>query len=113
AGAAAIAGNAIACLVAAPLAFPIAAVHATDVFGVVFLGVFQVGGAYLLLSRGIRHVPAASASLLLLVEPALSPVWAWLVHHEAPGFWPLVGGALIVGAASASTWRDSRVPVLE
>ena len=37
-----------------------------------------------------RHV------LLLLAEPALSPVWAWLVHGEAPGLWPVVGGVVIV-----------------
>jgi drug/metabolite transporter (DMT)-like permease len=80
---------------------------------VIYLGAFQVGGAYLLLSGGLSHVPAAAASLLLLAEPAFSPLWAWLVHHEAPGFWPLLGGPLIIGAASVATWRDSRVPVVE
>ena len=112
-GAAAIAGNVLACAVAAPFAFPFQAVRAADVAGVAYLGIFQVGGAYLLLSRGIRHVAAAKASLLLLVEPALSPVWAWLVHGEAPGLWPVVGGVLIIGAATMATWRDSRVAVLE
>ena len=110
---AAIAGNLIACLVALPFALPLPAMQAADIAGVAYLGVFQVGGAYLLLSRGIQHVPAARASLLLLVEPALSPVWAWLVHGEAPGLWPVLGGVLIIGAATMATWRDSRVPVLE
>lgn len=112
-GAAAIAGNLLACAAAAPLAFPFQAVRTADIAGVVFLGAFQVGGAYLLFSRGIRHVAAAKASLLLLVEPAVSPIWAWLVHGEAPGLWPVVGGVLIIGAATTATWRDSRVPVLE
>jgi drug/metabolite transporter, DME family len=112
-GGAAIAGNLLACAVAAPFAFPFQVIHAADLAGVAYLGVFQVGGAYLLLSRGIRHVPAAKASLLLLVEPALSPVWAWLVHGEAPGLWPIVGGVLIIGTATMATWRDSRVAVLE
>jgi DME family drug/metabolite transporter len=112
-GAAAISGNLLACALTLPLALPAPAVHAADVIGVLYLGVFQVGGAYLLLSRGIRRVPAAKASMLLLVEPALSPVWAWAVHGEAPGFWPVVGGVLIIGAASAATWRDTRVAVLE
>ena len=54
-----------------------------------YLGVFQIGLAYLLLSTGIRHLPALEASVLLLAEPALNPVWAWLVHGEtpAPGRW--------------------------
>ena len=111
--AAAVTGNVIALLVCLPAAFPLPQPTVTDVVGIVYLGVFQVGAAYLLLSRGIRLVPAASASLLLLAEPAFSPLWAWLVHHESPGFWPLVGGVLIIGAATSATWRDSRVPVLE
>jgi drug/metabolite transporter (DMT)-like permease len=112
-GAAAISGNLLACAVALPLALPMPAVHAADVVGVLYLAVFQVGLAYVLLSNGIKHVPAAKASLLLLVEPALSPVWAWIAHGEAPGFWPVVGGVLIIGAASASTWRDAKVVVVE
>jgi len=112
-GAAAISGNLLACAVAAPFAFPLPAMPTADVAGIVYLGVFQISGAYLLLSSGIRHVPAAKASLLLLVEPALSPVWAWLVHGEAPGLWPIIGGVLIIGAATMATWRESRVVVLE
>jgi len=111
--AAAVVGNVLAFLVCVPAAFPLPAPGAADLLGVLYLGVFQVGASYLLLSHALRHVPAAAASLLLLAEPAFSPLWAWLVHREAPGFWPLIGGALIIGAATVATWRDSRVPVLE
>ena len=44
----------------------------------------------------MRRVPAVQASLLLMIEPALSPVWAWLVHGERPGPWALTGGVVIV-----------------
>jgi drug/metabolite transporter (DMT)-like permease len=111
--AAAVLGNVIALLACAPAAALLPAPRGADLIGVAYLGAFQVGGAYLLLSRGLRHVPAAAASLLLLAEPAFSPLWAWLVHREAPGPWPLLGGALIIAAASVATWRDSRVPVVE
>jgi drug/metabolite transporter, DME family len=113
AGAAAVVGNLLAFLVCSPAALPMPVPSVADTLGVAYLGVFQVGAAYLLLSHGLRHVPAAAASLLLLAEPAFSPLWAWLVHHEAPGFWPLLGGALIIAAATVATWRESRVPVLE
>jgi drug/metabolite transporter (DMT)-like permease len=103
AAAAALTGNVLGALICLPLAFPVAAVSARDLVVVSYLGVFQVGAAYLLLSRAIRHVPAFEASLLLLGEPAFSPLWAWLVHGEQPGMWPLIGGALIVGS---STWRS-------
>jgi drug/metabolite transporter, DME family len=106
--AAAVAGNLIACLVCLPAAFPLLTPTGADLAGTIYLGVFQVGVAYLLLSRGMGHVPAASASLLLLAEPAFSPLWAWAFLRESPGFWPLVGGVLIIGAATTATWADSR-----
>jgi drug/metabolite transporter (DMT)-like permease len=43
-------------------------------------------------------VGAFEASLLLLGEPVLNPLWAWLVHGERPRSWSLAGGAIIVGA---------------
>lgn len=106
--AAAVAGNLMAFAVCLPLAFPVAAPTTSDVLGVGYLGVFQVGAAYLLLASGMGHVPAAAASLLLLAEPAFSPLWAWVFLHESPGFWPLVGGVLIIAAATVATWHESR-----
>jgi drug/metabolite transporter (DMT)-like permease len=73
-----------------------------------YLGVFQVGIAYLSFSAGVRHVTAPEASLLLLVEPALNPVWAWLVHGERPGNWAIAGGAVILGATAVRTAFDAR-----
>ncbi len=98
--AAAIAGNLIACLVCLPWALPVSGGSLGDWLPVVHLGVLQIGFAYVLLTRGLERVPALEASLLLLVEPAFSPIWAWLVHGEVPGAWPLVGGALILVATT-------------
>jgi drug/metabolite transporter, DME family len=111
--AAAVTGNVLALLVCLPAALPAPSLGTADLLGLVYLGACQVGAAYLLLSSGLRRVPAAAASLLLLAEPAFSPLWAWLVHRESPGTWPLIGGALIVAAATTVTWRDSRVPAIE
>ena len=58
----------------------------------------------------MRRVPAFEASLLLLLEPVLNPVWAWLVHGERPGAWSLAGGALILAATAVKTWLDARRP---
>jgi drug/metabolite transporter (DMT)-like permease len=100
AGNAAVVGNILAFAGCLPLALPVTGVSAADVAGVCYLGVFQVGLAYVLLTRSITHLQAVEASLLLLVEPALSPLWAWLLHGETPGPWPLAGGVLIIGAAA-------------
>jgi drug/metabolite transporter (DMT)-like permease len=53
-------------------------------------------------------VPALEASLILLIEPVLNPVWAWLVHGERPGTWSLLGGALILTAATLKTLLHTR-----
>jgi drug/metabolite transporter (DMT)-like permease len=109
AGNAAIVGNIIAFAGCLPLALPVSGVGTGDAAGLAYLGVFQVGLSYVLLTRAITHVPAVDASLLLLVEPALSPLWAWLLHGETPGLWPFAGGVLIVGAAAWKAWREGRV----
>jgi drug/metabolite transporter (DMT)-like permease len=68
----------------------------------------QIGIAYLALASAMPHVPALEASTLLLVEPALNPAWAYLVHGERPRPLAWVGGAVIVLAAAVKTWWDAR-----
>jgi drug/metabolite transporter (DMT)-like permease len=75
---------------------------ALDLGLLVFLGVFQLGLAYTLFQRGLRETPAVEASLLILLEPVLNPVWTFLFTGERPGPWALVGGAIIL---LATAWR--------
>lgn len=98
--------NLLACLFCLPLALPIHAGTTADWTTLAFLGVFQIGVAYLCLTAGMRRVPALEASILLLAEPALNPIWSWLVHGERPGAWAAAGGSLILGASCAQAWLD-------
>lgn len=75
---------------------------ALDLGLLVFLGVFQLGLAYTLFQRGLRETPAVEASLLILLEPVLNPVWTFLFTGERPGPWALTGGAIIL---LATAWR--------
>jgi DME family drug/metabolite transporter len=102
------AGNTIAFVIALPMALPVAVAGPGDWLVVAYLGVFQIGLAYLLLTRAIRHVPALETSVLLLAEPALNPIWAWIVHGETPSAWSLAGGSLILGATLLRTWLGVR-----
>lgn len=77
--------------------------NATDWAILVALGSVQVGCAYALLVRAMPRVPAVQASLLLMIEPALNPAFAFLVHGERPHPMAIAGGTLIVGAVTAST----------
>jgi len=105
AGAAVAAGNLIAFLVCLPLALPVGQSRNADWAILAYLGVFQIGVAYVSLTAALRHVRALDASLLLMIEPVLNPFWAWLVHGETPGPGSLVGGAIILGATAVKTLR--------
>jgi DME family drug/metabolite transporter len=105
--AAVVLGNAMAGLAALPMAFPLATVLPADWAVILYLGAFQIGLAYVLVTRGLRDVPALDAALILLVETALNPVWTWLLLGERPGLASLAGGAVIVAATAAQAMRGS------
>jgi len=101
-------GNAIAGLVSLPMALPVVSQDVGDYLWVVYLGVFQIAGAYLFLTSAMGSVPALDASLLLLVEPVFNPVWAFLFLGEAPGRWTLAGALLILTMAVLQSWWDAQ-----
>jgi drug/metabolite transporter (DMT)-like permease len=103
-------GNALAFVVSLFFAAPFAPGTTQDWLLIGYLGVFQIALAYLLVTRALRHVPAFEASLWLLVEPVLNPLWAFLVHGERPGAWSLCGGALILGATALQSSFGARAP---
>jgi drug/metabolite transporter (DMT)-like permease len=106
--AAVVSGNITAFLVSLPMALPLGSHGAVDWAVVTYLGVFQIGVAYVLVTSAIRHIPALEASLILLIEPVLNPVWAWIIQGERPGAWALLGGAIILGATTLKGWLDAR-----
>ena len=103
-----VAGNILACLATLPMAVPVGPRFTASLPVILYLGVFQIGLAYLLLTRAIRHVTAFEATTILLLEPALNPVWVWLIHGERPGALPLLGGAIIISSTAVNAWRQSR-----
>ena len=108
--AAVVSGNLTAFVVALPLALPVETRSVAADWAIIgYLGVFQIALAYVFVTSAIRHIPAVEASIILLLEPVLNPLWAWLVHREAPGLWALLGGAIILGATTYRSWSESRV----
>jgi drug/metabolite transporter (DMT)-like permease len=101
-------GNVLAAAVALPWSLPLPASRPTDWLILAFLGIFQIAFAYILLTRGIGRVPALEASLLLMLEPVLNPLWAWMVHGERPGPRVMAGGALILAATLLNSWHATR-----
>jgi drug/metabolite transporter (DMT)-like permease len=104
------AGNLIAFAAALPMALPLHSFSARDAAVILYLGAAQIGLAYWCLTRAIRHVPAFEATTMLQVEPAMNPVWTWLIHGERPTLWALAGGAVILAATLLNTWYGRRRP---
>ncbi len=68
----------------------------------------QLAGGLLLYMAALKRIPAAQAALLGLLELVLGPVWVWLFEGERPDDLTLLGGALVIAAAAANVWLDSR-----
>ncbi len=88
-------GNVLTFLVAIP--FMLGSVpDARSLFGIVLLGVFQLGFSYILYALAIKHVSALEAILIAVLEPLLNPVWVFIFAGEKPSFFALCGGAIVI-----------------
>jgi drug/metabolite transporter (DMT)-like permease len=101
-------GNVIAGAIALPFAWGHLALDAKGFAVIAFLGIFQMGVAYILFVRGLSVVPAAEASLLGMLEPMFNPLWAFLGVGERPSGWALVGGAVVLLAVAGRTVVGAR-----
>ena len=72
-----------------------------DLWRLVVAGFFQLGLPYLLYSKAIGRVRAFDATLILLLEPILNPIWVFLLLGEKPSGWALFGGTLVLVAATS------------
>ena len=59
-------------------------------------GFLQMALPYTLFARGLRSVSSLEASAIALLEPVLTPLWAYLVRGEVPAWWTIAGAALIL-----------------
>jgi drug/metabolite transporter, DME family len=103
-----IVGNMVAFMACLPAAVPVVHASTADVLVVLYLGIFQVGLAYVAMTRGLRRVPGLEASILLMIEPVFNPIWSWLVHGERPSGLALAGGMVIVLSTFGATWWRHR-----
>ncbi len=101
-------GNLMAFVICAPWAFPVVDSSAADWWVILYLGVMQIGVAYVLVTAAMSRVSALEASLLILVEPVLNPVWAWVLVGETPGRFAIVGGGIILAATVVRTIQQRR-----
>jgi drug/metabolite transporter (DMT)-like permease len=65
---------------------------------ILFLGVFQLGLAYVFYTSAIQHVTAIEGILIPVLEPLLNPVWVFIGIGEKPSSIALVGGVIVMAA---------------
>jgi DME family drug/metabolite transporter len=87
-------------LVLAPLLFVLRPPTFAQLVTLFLYGAVQLGLAYWLVARGLRVIGPQEAGTLMLLEPILNPVWAFLVspETEAPDGWTYLGGGVILAA---------------
>jgi drug/metabolite transporter (DMT)-like permease len=71
-----------------------------SVGAMLFLGLFQYSLAYFLFAKGVKMTGPVAASIILMVEPIMNPVWVFLALGEAPGPMAMAGFVLVVVAVT-------------
>ena len=73
---------------------------------IALFGMVQLAAPYWLFSRGMRTVGPQEAGVITLLEPVLSPVWAYLVapERETPTVWTLIGGGILLASLAWRYW---------
>jgi len=89
-------GNALNVVIALPfmLLYPIGSL--LDLGILIYLGVVQIGLAYLLFSFAVPKVTPIELILIPTLEPILNPIWVFLFDGQAPSFLSIIGGIIIV-----------------
>lgn len=82
-----------------PVASPLAS-SGRDIMLCAVMGVCSLGLGMLLFVYGLRHITAAEAGLLSLLESILAPIWVWIAIGEQPRPLALLGGAIVLGAVA-------------
>lgn len=101
-----IAGTLLGFVCTLPMALPVEHASGSDLLWILYLGTFQIGLAYWLVTRAVSSVPAFETSLLLLAEPLFNPIWTFLFHGEVPSGLAMAGGAIILAATTLKTALD-------
>jgi drug/metabolite transporter, DME family len=79
-----------------------------DLLAIAYLGIFQIGIAYVFFTIGIaRGVRSLDASVIGFVEPLLNPIWVFLFLGERPSLWAVLGGLIILGAVVFHTLKQN------
>ncbi len=72
------------------------------------MGLVQLAVPVILFARSARSIPAVVASLIVLLDVVLNPLWSWLGAGEVPDPRDAIGGGIIVSAVVISVLYGQR-----
>jgi drug/metabolite transporter (DMT)-like permease len=75
---------------------------------IAYLGIFQIGLAFIFFTKSIKHIPALEANLIGTLEPILNPVWVFLFLGERMGSSALLGGLVVLAGVIVSATGSAR-----
>lgn len=102
--------NMVCCLLLLPLGGSELSLSLKEGGIVAMMGVVQLGIPYWLFSKGLEQISVQEASLIVLIEPVLNPLWVALIVGELPSGATLIGGICIVGSLAFRYLRSSLSP---
>lgn len=76
---------------------------------VAYLGIFQIGLAFILFTWSIKHIPALEANLIGTLEPILNPVWVFVFLGERMGAFALLGGLVVLAGVIVSAVGSTKM----
>ncbi len=88
--------NLVCWLTLSPLVHSQLALSMREGLALAIMGVVQLGIPYFLFSKGLETISLQEASLIVLIEPVLNPIWVALVVGEVPSVATLIGGGIIL-----------------
>ena len=90
--------NLVCCLILLPLVASELSLSLQEGWIVAVMGIVQLGIPYWLFSKGLEQISVQEASLIVLIEPVLNPIWVALIVGELPSSATIIGGICIVGS---------------
>ncbi len=93
-------GNIFVVLISTYSLFEIDTLSLSNLLMVSYLGIFQIGVAYIIFAYGLKRVLAVEASLISMIEPVLNPIWVLIGYGEVPSVMAIIGGVIILFAIS-------------
>lgn len=96
-------GNSLAAVIGVPVLLSAAFAGTVDPVNwaiLLYMGIFQLGLAFILYTIAVRKLPAIESILISMIEPILNPIWVFLVIGEKPSPLAIAGGAIVIAAVT-------------